>query len=57
VVTIGSYWFCTFHENLLPIVFTDVRPISLFRKSVIGLSLLVERHQYILAMDASAFAA
>jgi signal transduction histidine kinase len=40
VVTIGSYWFCTFHENLLPIVFTDVRPIGLFRKSVIGISLL-----------------
>jgi signal transduction histidine kinase len=41
VVAIGSYWFCTVHENLLPIVFTDVRPISLFRKSVIGISLLV----------------
>jgi signal transduction histidine kinase len=40
-LAIGSYWFCTVHENLLPIVFTDVRPISLFRKSVIGISLLV----------------
>ena len=40
-IAIGSYWFCTFHQDLLPIVFTDVQPISLFRKSVIGMSLLV----------------
>ena len=40
-VVIGLLWFVTEHENLLPITFVDVRPISVFRQIVGGVSILV----------------
>ena len=38
---IGLYWFVTQHENLLPITFVDVKPVSVFRHLVGGATLLV----------------
>ena len=32
----GLFWFVTQHEALLPITFTDVRPLSLFRRIIGG---------------------
>jgi signal transduction histidine kinase len=40
-VAVGFYWFATVHEDLLPITFADVRPLSLFRHLVGGITLLV----------------
>jgi signal transduction histidine kinase len=37
---IGLYWFVTQHENLLPITFVDVRPVSVFRHLIGGATLL-----------------
>ena len=34
------FWFVTQHEDLLPITFTDVRPLSLFRRTVGGMVIL-----------------
>jgi signal transduction histidine kinase len=40
-VVVALFWFVTQHENLLPITFVDVRPISFFRQIVGGVSILV----------------
>jgi signal transduction histidine kinase len=39
-LVIGSFWFVTQHEHLLPITFTDVRPLSLFRRIIGGIVVL-----------------
>ena len=39
-LVIGLFWFVTHHEDLLPILFTDVRPLSLFRRTIGGLVVL-----------------
>src|SRR5215218_3836504 len=36
VLVIGLFWFVTEHQNLLPITFVDVRPLSLFRRVIGG---------------------
>jgi signal transduction histidine kinase len=36
-LVIGLFWFVTQHEDLLPITFTDVRPLSLFRRTIGGI--------------------
>jgi hypothetical protein len=36
VLVVGLFWFVTQHEDLLPITFTDVRPLSLFRRIIGG---------------------
>jgi signal transduction histidine kinase len=40
VLVIGLFWFVTQHEDLLPITFTDVRPLSLFRRIIGGVVVL-----------------
>jgi signal transduction histidine kinase len=40
-VVVGVFWFVTRHENLLPITFVDVRPISFFRQIIGGVSILL----------------
>jgi signal transduction histidine kinase len=39
-LVVGLFWFVTQHEDLLPITFVDVRPISLFRRIIGGLVIL-----------------
>ena len=39
-LVIGLFWFVTQHEDLLPITFTDVRPLSLFRRIIGGVVVL-----------------
>ena len=39
-LVVGLFWFVTQHEDLLPITFVDVRPISLFRRIIGGLVVL-----------------
>src|SRR5215217_910873 len=39
-LVIGLLWFVTQHENLLPITFVDVRPLSLFRRIIGGVVIL-----------------
>ena len=39
-LVIGLFWFVTQHENLLPITFVDVRPLSLFRRIIGGVVVL-----------------
>src|SRR5829696_7066029 len=36
-LVIGLFWFVTQHQDLLPITFVDVRPLSLFRRTVGGI--------------------
>jgi signal transduction histidine kinase len=36
----GLFWFVTQHEDLLPITFTDVRPLTLFRRIIGGVVVL-----------------
>src|SRR5829696_8482033 len=40
VLVIALFWFVTQHENLLPITFVDVRPLSLFRRIIGGVVVL-----------------
>src|SRR3954466_9981511 len=39
-LVIGLFWFVTQHEDLLPITYVDVRPLSLFRHIIGGLVVL-----------------
>src|SRR5262245_3778203 len=39
-LVIGLFWFVTQHQDLLPITFTDVRPLSLFRRIIGGVVVL-----------------
>jgi C4-dicarboxylate-specific signal transduction histidine kinase len=39
-LVVALFWFVTQHEELLPITFTDVRPLSLFRRIIGGLVIL-----------------
>ena len=39
-LVVGLFWFVTQHEDLLPITFTDVRPLSLFRRTIGGMVVL-----------------
>src|ERR687897_2439033 len=39
-LVIGLFWLVTQHEDLLPITFVDVRPLSLFRRTIGGLVVL-----------------
>ena len=40
-LVLGLFWFVTQHHDLLPITFVDVRPLSLFRRIVGGVVILV----------------
>jgi signal transduction histidine kinase len=40
-LVVGFLWFVTQHEALLPITFVDVRPLSLFRRTIGGLVILL----------------
>jgi signal transduction histidine kinase len=40
-LVVGLFWFVTQHHDLLPITFVDVRPLSLFRRTIGGLVILV----------------
>jgi signal transduction histidine kinase len=40
-LVIVLFWFVTQHEDLLPITFVDVRPLSLFRRIIGGMVVLV----------------
>ena len=40
VLVIGLFWFVTQHEDLLPILFVDTGPLSLFRRTVGGIVVL-----------------
>jgi signal transduction histidine kinase len=39
-LVLGLFWFVTQHHDLLPITFVDVRPVSLFRRTIGGLVVL-----------------
>ena len=39
-LVLGLFWFVTQHEDLLPITFTDVSPLSLLRRTIGGLVVL-----------------
>jgi signal transduction histidine kinase len=39
-LVVGLFWFVTQHADLLPVTFTDVRPVSLFRRIVGGMVVL-----------------
>jgi signal transduction histidine kinase len=39
-LVVGLFWFVTQHDDLLPITFVDVRPLSLFRRIIGGLVVL-----------------
>jgi signal transduction histidine kinase len=39
-LVVGLFWFVTQHQDLLPITFTDVRPLSLFRRIIGGVVVL-----------------
>jgi signal transduction histidine kinase len=39
-LVLGLFWLVTQHHDLLPITFVDVRPISLFRRTIGGLVIL-----------------
>jgi signal transduction histidine kinase len=41
VLVMGIFWFVTQHHDLLPVTFVDVRPLSLFRKIIGGVVILV----------------
>jgi signal transduction histidine kinase len=39
-LVIGLFWFVTQHQDLLPVTFVDVHPLSLFRRTIGGLVVL-----------------
>ena len=39
-LVIGLFWFVTQHEDLLPVTFVDVQPLSLFRRVIGGMVVL-----------------
>jgi signal transduction histidine kinase len=39
-LVIGLFWFVTQYENLLPVIFVDVHPLSLFRRIIGGMVVL-----------------
>ena len=39
-LVVGLFWFVTQHEDLLPITFTDVHPLSLLRRTIGGMVVL-----------------
>ncbi|TGV96076.1 hypothetical protein EN788_57930, partial [Mesorhizobium sp. M2D.F.Ca.ET.145.01.1.1] len=39
-LVLGLFWFVTQHEDLLPITFVDVHPLSLFRREIGGVVVL-----------------
>jgi signal transduction histidine kinase len=39
-LVIGLFWFVTQHQELLPVTFVDVHPLSLFRRTIGGLVVL-----------------
>jgi signal transduction histidine kinase len=39
-LVIGLFWFATQHQDLLPVTFTDVRPLSAFRRTIGGIVVL-----------------
>jgi signal transduction histidine kinase len=41
VLAVGIFWFVTQHHDLLPITFVDVRPLSLFRRIIGGVVVLL----------------
>lgn len=41
VLVIGLFWFVTQHHDLLPVTFVDVKPLSLFRRTIGGVVILV----------------
>jgi signal transduction histidine kinase len=41
VLVVGAFWFVTQHHDLLPITFVDERPLSLFRRIVGGVVVLL----------------
>jgi signal transduction histidine kinase len=41
VLVVGLFWFVTQHHDLLPITFVDVRPLSLFRRIIGGVVILL----------------
>ncbi len=41
VLVIGMLWFVTQHHDLLPVTFVDVQPLSLFRRIIGGVVILV----------------
>jgi signal transduction histidine kinase len=40
-LVVGVFWFVTQHQDLLPITFVDVKPLSLFRRIIGGVVILV----------------
>jgi signal transduction histidine kinase len=40
-LVIGLFWFVTQHHDLLPVTFVDVKPLSLFRRVIGGVVILV----------------
>jgi signal transduction histidine kinase len=40
-VVIGMFWFVTQHHDLLPVTFVDVRPLSLFRRIIGGVVIVM----------------
>jgi signal transduction histidine kinase len=40
-LVIGMFWFVTQHHELLPVTFVDVKPLSLFRRIIGGVVILV----------------
>ncbi|HET9477204.1 MAG TPA: MASE4 domain-containing protein [Dehalococcoidia bacterium] len=40
-LVIGMFWFVTQHHELLPVTFVDVRPLSLFRRIIGGVVILL----------------
>ncbi len=40
-LVIGMFWFVTQHHDLLPVTFVDVRPLSLFRRTIGGVVILM----------------
>jgi signal transduction histidine kinase len=40
-LVVGLFWFVTQHHDLLPVTFVDIRPLSLFRRIIGGVVILV----------------
>jgi signal transduction histidine kinase len=40
-LVVGMFWFVTQHHDLLPVTFVDVHPLSLFRRKIGGVVILV----------------
>jgi signal transduction histidine kinase len=40
ILVTGLFWFVTQHHNLLPVLFVDVHPLSLFRRTIGGIVVL-----------------